>query len=178
MTRSAPDSIVTPSVPLYRRPSLADGARVHALVAACPPLDLNSPYAYLLLCTHFADTCALADLDGTALGFVGGYRKPDDPAVLFVWQIAVSPRARGRGLGLHLLQAVLDGPACRTVEYLETTITPSNTASWKLFRSFARARGAVCRDMPLFARADFGGGDHEEERLLRIGPMQGRSRMR
>jgi len=157
----------------YRRPRQADAASVHALIEECKPLDLNSPYAYLLLCTHFSDTSAVAEVNGMPRGFVAGYLKPSEPSVLFVWQIAVGRDVRGHGIGAALLQDVLSRPACGDVRYLEATITPSNQTSWALFRSVARARGARCHEAPLFRAEDFGGGDHEEEQLLRIGPFEG-----
>ena len=173
MNRPALDTYVPGSALSCRRPSLADGARIHALVDECKPLDLNSPYAYLLLSTHFADTCAIAEQEGDVLAFLAGYLKPGDPSVIFIWQIAVSPRARRRGLGKRLLREVLSRPECRTARSLETTITPSNKASWELFHSFARDLRAACHEAPIFSEADFGGGPHEAEQLLRIGPLPG-----
>ena len=40
-------------------PAVGDAKAIHALVGSCPPLDLNSTYAYLLLCAHFAETCVI-----------------------------------------------------------------------------------------------------------------------
>ncbi len=37
----------------FARRACPDGAVIHRLVADCPPLDLNTVYAYLLLCEHF-----------------------------------------------------------------------------------------------------------------------------
>lgn len=160
-----------PAAVHYRPPRLSDGPAVHALVRRCEPLDLNSPYSYLLLCTDFAATCAVAERDGELVGFVSGYLKPADPRVLFIWQVAVSPAARGLGVGKGLLRAVLDRPACVCVEHLDTTVTPSNAASWAMFHSLARERGARCTRQPIFRAEDFGEETHEEEHLLRIGPI-------
>ncbi len=156
----------------YRKPTLVDAAAIHALINECKPLDLNSPYAYLLLCTHFADTCAVAERDGDLLGFVSGYRKPADGSVLFIWQVAVSPRGRGQGVGQGLLGEVLARPKQAAVKHLEATISPSNRASWALFESFAKKRGAPCASKTLFREEDFGGLAHEEEQLVRIGPFE------
>ena len=155
----------------YRPPRLSDGPAVHALVKRCEPLDLNSPYSYLLLCTDFAATCVVAERDGELVGFVSGYLKPADPRALFIWQVAVSPATRGLGVGKGLLRAVLSRPACVRVERLETTVTPSNAASWAMFHSLARERGARCTRQPIFRAEDFGEETHEEEHLLRIGPI-------
>jgi L-2,4-diaminobutyric acid acetyltransferase len=168
-TSAAPSA--APSAVRYRRPEIADGSAMHALVRACPPLDLNSIYAYLLHCTHFRETCVLADSGDGLAGFATAYLQPADPSVLFVWQVAVSPRARGLGVAGRLLQELMRRPACGHVRYLETTITPSNAASWRLFRAFAREQQAACRESTLFEAADFGADGHEAERLLRIGPF-------
>lgn len=168
---TSPQRTSTLSEVIYRAPRLADAAQVHALVDACRPLDLNSVYAYMLLCTHFADTCAVAEQDGRPVGFVSGYLEPSTSGVLFIWQVAVSPAVRGRGVATRLLEDVLNRAACRHVHYLETTITPSNAASWSLFRAVARGRRANVHHSTLFRSEDFGTDDHEEEQLVRIGPF-------
>lgn len=156
-----------------RAPGRADGAAIHALVAACPPLDLNSCYAYLLLAEHFAGTCVLAEGPrGAALGFVSAYLPPERPDTVFVWQVAVHPEARGCGLGLRMLAAVLQRPACRHVAFLETTVGPGNQASRALFARLAERCGAGLTELPLFGRDHFGGQAHEDEPLLRIGPLR------
>jgi L-2,4-diaminobutyric acid acetyltransferase len=155
-----------------RIPKPADAAEVRTLVEACKPLDLNSAYAYLLLCSHFASTCVVAESAGRLAGFLSGYRKPDDPATLFVWQVAVSPSARGRGVGSRMLDVLVARDACRGVRWIEATVSPGNDASWALFESFAQRRGAACDSAALFRPEDFGAEQHEEERLLRLGPIQ------
>jgi L-2,4-diaminobutyric acid acetyltransferase len=157
---------------VYRKPTLADAAAIHALIDECRPLDLNSLYAYMLLCTHFADTCAVAEKEGVLAGFASGYRKPADPAVLFVWQVAVSQRGRGQGIGQGLLEEITTRPEQAAIRHLEATISPSNRPSWALFESFAKKRGAKCASQALFQEEDFGGQQHEEERLLRVGPFE------
>jgi L-2,4-diaminobutyric acid acetyltransferase len=56
--------------------------------------------------------------------------------------------------------------------FLETTITPSNEASRRLFLSLARDLEARCRVTSFFSEEDFGGENHEAEDLFRIGPLQ------
>ncbi len=136
-------------------------------------LDANSPYAYLLVCTHFAATSIVAeDPEGQGLaGFVAAYRLPDDPDVLFVWQIAVSADRRDAGLGGELLRALMARPGNRGARWLEATVTPSNRASQRLFHSFARSVGAGCDTTGNHPADLFPGGDHEPEVLHRIGPL-------
>lgn len=156
---------------VFRIPTMADASSVRDLVDECKPLDLNSTYAYMLLCTHFAATCIVAEAGGRVVGFVSGYKKPADDSVLFVWQVAVSPSARGQGLGGRMLDELIQRKQCRGVRWLEATVTPSNAASWALFKSFAERHGAQCAEETFFQPEHFGAEQHEEERLLRIGPL-------
>ncbi len=156
---------------VYRKPSLNEGKDVHGLVRDCEPLDVNSQYAYMILCAHFADTCVVAEEQGRVVGFVSAYRKPADPDVLFVWQVAVSPLVRGCGVGSRMLSELLTRASCSSVAAIETTIGPSNRASWALFESLARKLGASMSRETFFQEEDFGGDGHEAEVLLRIGPI-------
>lgn len=158
-----------------RRPRVADGAALHALVAACPPLDPNSRYCNLLHCTHFAATSVAAECsvgEQTELvGFISGYVPPERPDTLFVWQVAVHPDARGAGQGKRMLQHLLARPACSDVRYLDTTVTADNAASEAMFRSFAADLGARVRRHRWFDGERHFAGVHDSEYLLRIGPF-------
>src|SRR6056297_3980112 len=83
---------------ILRIPAADDGPALHELIAACPPLDENSRYCNLLQVSYFARTAVVAELDGKIVGSITGFIKPDDPATLFIWQVAVHERARGRAL--------------------------------------------------------------------------------
>ncbi|CAG4905790.1 unnamed protein product [Acidocella sp. C78] len=152
-----------------RRPTAADGPAVTALIADCPPLDLNSAYCNLLQCTDFAETCVIAEREATVVGWISGYLPPSDPSRIFVWQVAVSAAARGIGLGGQMLDALLDRPAMAGVRALATTITEGNTASWRLFESLARRRGASFVRAVRFDRATHFAGRHDSEFEVTIG---------
>jgi L-2,4-diaminobutyric acid acetyltransferase len=157
---------------ILRQAQRHDGAALHNLIAACPPLDLNSRYAYLLLCLHHAATSVVADLDGAVVGVITAYIPPTQPDTLFVWQVAVAPQQRGQGLGKRMLNTLLhDTMAQHQLRWIETTISPSNEASHSLFTSFALQHAAGCSIATLFAAEDFGESGHEEERLYQIGPF-------
>ena len=83
-----------------RSPTVEDAAAIWRLVRDSGVLDLNSPYSYLILCKHFAETCIVAEEAGVIVGFVTAYRPPITPDVIFVWQIGVAQSVRGRGVGL------------------------------------------------------------------------------
>lgn len=157
---------------MLRPPRRSDGPGMHALVAACPPLDVNSVYLYLLLTEHFPDTCIIAeDADGL-LGMVSAYVPPGRPDTLFVWQVAVHPRARGRRLGLRMLQGLLQREPLRAVQWVETTVGPGNQASRRLFARLAESLDAHLGEEALFDVTLFGADVHEAEPLLRIGPFR------
>lgn len=170
MNARMPDAPVHTGV-TFRQPRRQDGGALHDLVAACPPLDLNSRYAYLLLCEHHGDTSVVAEMDGRLVGAITAYIPPQQPDTLFVWQVAVASEQRGKGLGASMLQHLLrDCIERQGLRWMETTISPGNQASHKLFTSFTLRQGVGCSIATLFAASDFGASGHEEERLYKIGP--------
>ena len=90
-----------------RIPEPSDGLAVSKLIASCPPLDTNSVYCNLLQCSHFSQTSIAAELNQALVGFVSGYRLPDRPDTLFIWQVAISDQARGHGLATRMVNALL-----------------------------------------------------------------------
>ena len=159
-----------------RMPNPTDGAGVHALVRQCPPLDLNSLYAYVLQCEDFADTCILAENADRTLAWVSAYRQPSDPSTLLVWQVAVHAEARGLGLGRRLILDLLRRPAALGVEQIKTTITPDNQASFALFESVAAALDAPIERRAWFDRDAHFAGRHQSEYLITIGPFDARGK--
>ena len=156
----------------FRQPHASDGPRIHRLIAQCPPLDLNSLYCYLLLAEHFSGSCILAeDQCGRLDGFVSAYVPPTRPDVLFVWQVAVHERARGKGLARRMLLQLIERPALRQLRFIETTVGPTNQASRRVFASVAEALDAALGESSLFDQSVFAGHDHEDEPLIRIGPF-------
>lgn len=176
---SEPDPRVT-----FREPCQADAAEIWELVEACDELDLNSPYAYLLLCTDFCETGLVARIEGGSedahegelVAFVLGYRRPSVPDALFVWQIGVAPSHRGKGMGARLLGMFFDRCQARdSIDMLEATVTPSNVPSRTLFSRFARDRSAAVEEAIAFDSKNFPapmGEPHEDEIRLRIGPIR------
>lgn len=142
-----------------------------AMARACPPLDVNSEYAYFLVADNFPETSVIAEMDGEAVGFVTAFIPPRKKDVLFVWQVGVSGRARGHGIAGRMLDELLRRPACGDVRYVETTVSPSNEASRRLFQGLARQAGCDIRTETYLKAEDFGNGAHEEEVLFRLGPL-------
>ncbi|WP_084337604.1 diaminobutyrate acetyltransferase [Actinomadura oligospora] len=166
-------------------PTLRDGPDLWRMARESGVLDVNSAYSYTLWCRDFAATSIVArdathdddpDADhdtvregGRPRGFVTGFLRPDAPETLFVWQVAVDPARRGRGLARLMLDGLADRLTPRGARAVEATVTPSNAASTALFSSFARDLGAELTRTPLFGSDLLDG--HEPEVLFRIGPL-------
>ncbi|GHA36134.1 L-2,4-diaminobutyric acid acetyltransferase [Devosia pacifica] len=157
---------------VIRAPKREDGSGVWDLVRATSSLDDNSMYCNLLQCSHFSQTCALAELDGEVVGWLSGYIPPETPDVFFVWQVCVSEKARGRGLAKRLINAVLARRVCKGVERLQSTITGDNKASWALFGSIADQLETELTRKPHFERDEHFDGRHATEFLVNIGPFE------
>ncbi|MEU9241847.1 diaminobutyrate acetyltransferase [Streptomyces shenzhenensis] len=155
------------------RPLVTDGAALWRIAQDSGSLDLNSSYSYLLWCRDFAGTSAVArGADGEPVGFVTGYTRPDRPDTLLVWQVAVDAAQRGRGIAARLLDGLTARVAAdRPLTAVETTITPGNTASERLFTSYAARHGAAVERSVLFEAGEFPDGPHAPEVLYRIGPL-------
>uniref|UniRef100_A0A7S3NLP3 L-2,4-diaminobutyric acid acetyltransferase n=1 Tax=Aureoumbra lagunensis TaxID=44058 RepID=A0A7S3NLP3_9STRA len=168
MLRESPDSVGNEV--LLRKPRAEDGVHVWDLVQSCsPPLDANSVYCNLLQCTHYSDTCVVAEKENTIIGWLSGYRLPADNQIIFIWQICIHERARRCGLGKKMIQNVLSRD--HSIKKIQATITPNNKASWQLFRSFASQLSLPFSSEILFHHEHhFGRRGHESEFLVTIGP--------
>jgi L-2,4-diaminobutyric acid acetyltransferase len=154
-------------------PRVEDGAAIWRIARDSQVLDLNSSYSYLLWCRDFAATSVVArDADGAPIAFVTGYVRPERPQALVVWQVAVDHAHRGRGLAGVLLDALTAKVTGKGgVREVETTITPDNTASDRLFTSYAKRHDAPLAREVLFDGGLFPEGTHQPEVLYRIGPF-------
>ncbi|MGG1876135.1 MULTISPECIES: diaminobutyrate acetyltransferase [Paenibacillus] len=165
-------SIETKQAIKYRKPSAEDGSRIWKLVQDTGSLDLNSPYCYMLLGHYFNDTCLVAEDRGRMIGFISGFRPPRNPETLFVWQIAVARSHRRRGIAKAMLTELLAQDGCRGVRFIETTVSPSNIASRRLFLGFAEEKS-----IPSTVTVGYGADmfpeetPHDDEPLFVIGPF-------
>lgn len=153
---------------IFRTPVRSDGQRIHELVSLCPPLDENSAYCNFLQSIHFQKTCILAEQQDDILGFISAYRKPDKPSELFIWQVAVHPSARGKGLAFGMLKQLISQENLQDIEAIETTITRNNQGSWNLFKKFDRANGQQGQVSTFLDETRHFDGQHETEYLYRI----------
>ncbi|MFB9135472.1 diaminobutyrate acetyltransferase [Vibrio olivae] len=153
---------------VFRTPNIKDGDAVHRLIAECPPLDVNSAYCNFLQSQHFNQTCVIAECNDEIAGFISGYRKPDHPNELFIWQVAVSPRHRGKGLAFHMLQEILMRDGLGDIRVVETTITDDNKGSWSLFKKLDKANGNQGEVSTFLCEEQHFKGKHDTEYLYHI----------
>lgn len=157
---------------IFQHPAAKDGQKVWQLVKDTGVLDLNSAYCYILLCDHFKKTCMTAWQGNELVGFVSAYVLPETDDTLFIWQVAVSSKTRGKGVGKRLLKKLLNSDAGKAINRIQATVSPSNKASLALFESLARELKTELKISEGFSSDMFPGGGHEQEDLLTIGPYK------
>ncbi|MFJ6808749.1 phytanoyl-CoA dioxygenase family protein [Streptomyces anulatus] len=104
------------------------------------------------------------------VGFLLGYRRPEEPDTYFVWQTAVSPRHGIPFLGVKLFEAAADRQRERGARYVEATVSAEDKAILMVLKQYARKRSAEVADRVLFPSGWLGEGHHDEV-LHRIGPL-------
>lgn len=154
-----------------RKPKKSDAKQIFKLVDGTNVLDLNSEYLYLLQTTYFKDTCAVALVEDEVIGFVSGYIDPRDKNVLFIWQVGVNSKYRGRSVAKNLIIHILDSISTQGIKYIHTTISPSNSSSQRVFEKLANEFNADIQKESFFELEDFIDA-HEEEILYKIGPLK------
>lgn len=152
------------------KPSKEFAKDIYNLVKNTKVLDLNSEYLYLLQTTHFKNTCSMFIFEKKVAGFVSAYRIPDFPNKLFIWQVAVDAEFRGKGIAQKLILEILKREENKDIEYINTTVSPSNYASIKVFDKLTSTLQTQITSKSFLEKEDFT-NQHEEEVLYEIGPF-------
>ncbi|KJR06022.1 diaminobutyrate acetyltransferase [Gordonia sihwensis] len=153
----------------FRRPRARDGKRIWEIARDSRVLDVNSPYAYVLWSQDFSETSIVAEFDGDVVGFATGYRRPAAPDTLMVWQVAVDETQRGKQIAKRMVCELFRHCAHAGVVAINTTISPDNQASQRLFAGAARALGLQLTREPFFS-AELFIDSHEPEDLYLLTP--------
>jgi len=139
-------------------------------------LDVNSSYSYLMWGKYFNSTSIVAESkDNEVVGFVSGFLLPESDDTLFVWQVGVDKKQRGKGLATKLITELIKSVQSeQSVRYLEATVTPSNIPSSNLFKGIATKYETNCFITECFSEEQFPDedGTHEAEMAYRIGPIR------
>ncbi|QTA36815.1 L-2,4-diaminobutyric acid acetyltransferase (plasmid) [Streptomyces sp. CA-256286] len=168
-TSGRPDAATTNRA-TFRTPAPEDGPAVWRMVEETPGLDTNSLYYYTLWFRDFADGSLVATVDDELVGFLTGYRRPEEPETYFVWQTAVSPRHGIPFLGVKLFQAAADLQVANGARYVEATVSAENKAIIMVLKQFAKKHSAAVETRVLFPSNLFA-ETHHDEVLYRIGPL-------
>ncbi|MGW3647243.1 diaminobutyrate acetyltransferase [Streptomyces sp. NPDC000878] len=158
----------------YRTPTPQDAVTIWRMVVDEPMLDDNSSYHYTLWFRDFAETSMVATVGEEIVGFLTGYRRPDEPDTFFIWQAAVKPGNGISGLGIDLLVNAIDLQLAAGAKYVETSVSEQNKAITMLLHMVARKYDAHTHTELLFHGEELPGSDHDEV-LYRIGPLSPRS---
>ncbi|WP_163540066.1 diaminobutyrate acetyltransferase [Gracilibacillus sp. YIM 98692] len=148
-----------------------DGAGMWELVSNST-LDTNSSYKYLLMSEYFSETCVVAKQNNQVVGFITAFIPPNKQDTVFIWQVGVDSSQRGKGIASRLMHYLLETDACKDVQYVEATITPSNVASQSLFQKLARDLNTEINSYEFFTEDVFPGEEHEEELKFVVGPIK------
>ena len=124
-----------------------------------------------MLSKFFSHTSIIAIYNGQIVGFISSFFLPGEPETLFVWQVAVDESCRGQGMGKVLLRQLLSREECSGINYIKTTVTPSNIASMSLFEGLARDLKTSFKVEDCFPGELFPDKGHEDEMLYTIGPF-------
>ncbi|WP_320034291.1 diaminobutyrate acetyltransferase [Halarcobacter sp.] len=154
-----------------RKPKKEFSKKIFQLVKSCSNLDLNSEYLYLLQSTHFKECCSIALCDDKVVGFVSGYKIPNNENALFIWQVAIDENFRGLGLANKLITNTLKRKVNSDVNYIHTTVSPDNKSSIRMFEKLAKKLNTQMKSKKFFKKEDFIDA-HEEETLYEIGPIK------
>lgn len=156
----------------FKKPAKENGAAVWELVKDTGVLDLNSSYSYIMWCEIFSKTSVVAEMEGETVGFISGFTHPERPDTLFIWQVAVDEAARGQGLATKMLFHLLQREHPQDIQYIEATVSPSNTPSNHLFWGLSRKLDCNCMISDYILSENFPEQNHEDELLFRIGPIK------
>ncbi|MGW0704205.1 diaminobutyrate acetyltransferase [Streptomyces sp. NPDC002867] len=167
---AAERSTVANKQAVFRAPVPQDGPAVWKMVEDTPGLDSNSLYYYSLWFRDFADGSLVATVHDELVGFLTGYRRPEEPETYFVWQTAVSPRHGIPFLGVKLFQAAADQQVANGARYVEATVSAENKAIIMVLKQFAKKHSAPIETRVLFPSSLFTDSHHDEV-LYRIGPL-------
>src|SRR5699024_2623236 len=134
--------------------------------------DLNSSYSYLMWCSHFSETSVIVEAINKIIGFVSGFIKPTSSDRLFIWQVSVAESERGKDLASKMLHHLIARESCTDISYIETTVSPTNIPSQKLFHSLANNLETEIHVSTGFTASDLPEKGHEDEWLHQIGPLK------
>lgn len=115
---------------------------IHELSGRIKGIVQHPAHIYKIMADHFGDTFFVAkekdeNSDERLMGFMMGFISHVIKGHLFVWQIAVSPAAQGKGVGSKLLAHTIEfAQSSEECSSVMATVETDNYASQSLFEKF------------------------------------------
>ncbi|MDO9465049.1 MAG: GNAT family N-acetyltransferase [bacterium] len=116
-----------------RRANESEFLKVYQFVSNCKPLENYSEHFYKIILRYFGNSCFVAEYNDSIIGFVMSFISQTHNKTYFLWQIGVTPKMHGKGIGRKLLESVEVELAKMGCDRIELTIDPKNIPSMKLF---------------------------------------------
>jgi L-2,4-diaminobutyric acid acetyltransferase len=152
---------------IIRKIEFKDASSVYKVVKNCIPLDLNSVYSYSLLGLFFHDTCFVAVLNNSIIGFVSGFITPTCKSY-FLWQIGVLPEYRNSKIALLLLENILKTAKKNLCKKIKLTIDPKNIKSKNLFQKFVEINDLLLIEKKILRLLKPDGVTFQDEQIIEI----------
>lgn len=143
-----------------------DFLKVAEFAKNCPPLEPYPLHFYKIMFRYHRGVSLVAEEDGRVLGFAFGLVAQSLPRTCFFWQVGVSPKAQGKGLGKKLVSFFEKKAKEAGCVRVELTVDLGNTPSQKLFESMkyknasSQEKATVEEEGKIAAKDYYGPGRH------------------
>jgi len=118
----------------FRKAEEEDFLDIYNLVSNCPPLEYYYEHVYKILLRYFSSTCFILEYNKRIVSVVIGFISQEhEPKTYFLWQIGVSPKIQGIGVGSRMLKYIEKELKKINIKQIEVTIDPKNIPSQKIF---------------------------------------------
>ena len=114
-------------------PELSKFKEISSLVAECEGLVAHDNHFYKIILNYFGNSSFIAIDDNRVLGWVFGFKSQFDPNIFFLWQLGVHPKVRRRGVGLQLIERLIEVARGLGSTKMRSTVIRENVASRDLF---------------------------------------------
>jgi L-2,4-diaminobutyric acid acetyltransferase len=110
-----------------------DFLKVYDFVSNCKPLENYSEHFYKIMLRYFGNSCFIAEFNSKIVGFIMGFNSQVEKDKLFIWQIGVFSKYRGKEVGNKLLDKIEKTAIEFGCKIIELTVDPENGPSIRFF---------------------------------------------
>ena len=152
----------------FRAPQASDAAEISLLLKESGAPTHSELHRSLLQSDQFRETCGVVEIAGDIVGWISAYLPPFDPESLYVWQIAVSKKARGLGVAHRMLLDLMNRDICDGVRRLQISIRFDDPDGWEFIQRYADIRGASMAVQANYLRDVSASGLQPTEHLVTV----------